>query len=382
MTVQKSPSALDVSGTRALGGVRVAIVHEWLSAAAGSERTFEAMARLIPTADLFALSHNPDAHLDFGGRSIYLSHLNRVTQHGGRPIALPLMPAAWRALSRGQRYDLVITSSHALSRAFAYRMDALHLSYTYTPARYLWLPDLESERSRIRVPRQARKWLRDLDVRYAARVTEFAAISTEVQSRIRRFYRRDSVVVAPPCDTDFFSIDPAQDRERLLMAVSRLVPYKRLDIAIQAAAAVGEDLLIIGEGPDRARLQSIADNLHAGRVTFAGAVDRPQLRDAYRRAGAVIFPAFEDFGIVPVEAQACGAPVVAYRAGGSLDTVMPHEYAFTSEQTGAAFARAVRMTLAEPPPPSACRLHAESFSHARFAERFMSWVTHAVAMYL
>lgn len=361
-----------------LSDLRIAIVHEWLSAAAGSEQTFAAMARLLPNADLFALGRNQELGLDFDHRPVETSVLDRFVQGGGKASVLPFMPMAMARLGRGREYDVVITSSHAFSRAFASGLPGLHLSYTYTPIRYVWHPELERHRSRAQVPGVFLKPFKRLDLRYARDVDSFAAISEEVRSRIAQIYGRDSVIVHPPCDTNYFTplTDPAT-RQGALVA-GRLVPYKRVDLAIEACAAADVDLTVIGEGPERENLEQLARRVAPGRVHFAGSVPREDLRSAYRTAEVVLFPGLEDFGIVPVEAQACGAPVVAYGAAGALETVFNHPNAFVPEQSADLFARALRSTIDSPPAVSSCRLQAERFSPERFDAGFTSWVLGAV----
>ena len=239
-----------VSELRSLvAGRRVALVHEWLSSFAGSEQTFLAMAEALPEADLFALSYNKQRSFSFGDREVRTSFLDRHAQDGGRGVLLPLMPAAMRRLSHGRTYDLVITSCHAFSRAFVRKGTPLHLSYTYTPARYLWTPELERHRSRLPVPDLVRGPLRHLDRRLADRVDHFAGISHEIQDRISAYYDRPSTVVFPPVDTEYFTLADTPTVRSGALAVSRLVSYKKIDVAIEACAIAGVPLTVIGSGP-------------------------------------------------------------------------------------------------------------------------------------
>lgn len=355
-------------------GMRVALVHEWLSAPTGSEQTFAAMARLLPNAELFALSHNRSCRLDFGDRKVRTSALDARAQRGGRAALLPLMPTAMRRLAWGQTFDVVVTSSHAFSRAFAADQSGIHLSYTYTPVRYVWYPELERQRSRIAVPAAVLRGFQALDRRHARGVRSFAAISSEVQHRIQQCYGRPSTVVHPPCDVDFFTPPPIPLERNGAIIAGRLVSYKRVDLAIRACAATDIDLTVIGEGPERHALEALAETVAPGRVHFAGRISRARLRDAYRSAAVVLFPAVEDFGIVPVEAQACGAPVVAIGAGGALETVLAHSGAFAPYQEVDPFAAAIRLTIDSPPASVACREHAARFSTESFERAFAGWV--------
>ena len=355
-------------------GLRVALVHEWLAGVAGSEQTFAAMAELLPRADLFALSYNRGSGVDLGGRPVRTSALDRLCQRGGRAAALPLMPQAMKHLGRGQEFDLIISSSHAFSRAFAHRKGGVHLSYTYTPMRYVWRPDLERHRSRLRVPDPVLAHYRRVDRGFAAGVQSFAAISDEVRGRIQTSYGRDSRVVYPPCDTDYFHPSPTSVSRRGAVVVARLVSYKRVDLAIDACALAGVSLTVVGDGPERAHLQAHAEARAPGRVRFVGAVSRADLRDAYQRAAVVLFPGVEDFGIVPVEAQSCGAPVVALGVAGALETVLHHPGAFVSGPDPSLFAEAIRQTLDHPPAESESCIQARRFSRGRFDRAFSDWV--------
>jgi glycosyltransferase involved in cell wall biosynthesis len=364
-------------------GTAIALVHEWLDRRAGSETTFEQIARVFPDADLYALSVDPDARFDFGGRSVTTTLLDTAALRRHRTWTLPVMPLAWSLLRRRRpAYDLAITSSHALvNTARVVRAAGITLCYCHTPARYLWMPEVDGRGARL--PRPARAALRRLDAGAAAGVTAFAANSAETAARVRRFYGREATVIPPPVRTSFFTPGPADAAPTagtdgpFLLAVSRFVPYKRLDLAIGAAAAVGLPLVVAGSGPGEAALRALAADTGVP-VGFVTAPSDEELRSLYRSAAALVFPAFEDFGMVSVEAQACGTPVVGLAAGGSLDTVRDGVTgALASEQCVEAVADATRRVLAgagDPQVASACRRHALGFSGERFGERFAAWV--------
>ncbi len=361
----------------------IALVHEWLDRRAGSETTFEAIARLFPAADLYALSVDPDVRFDFGGRTVTTTLLDTAALRRHRTWTLPAMPLAWSLVRRRRRaYDLAVTSSHALvNTAPLVRGATTALCYCHTPARYLWMPEVDGRGARA--PRPARAALRRLDARAARGVTAFAANSTETAARIRRFYDREATVIPPPVRTAFFTPGPADAAVSagtdgpFLLAVSRFVPYKRLDLAIGAAAAVGLPLVVAGSGPGEAGLRELAAGAGVP-VTFVVAPSDVELRSLYRRAVALVFPAFEDFGMVSVEAQACGTPVVGLAAGGSLDTVRDGGTGVLAhEQSVEAVADATRRLLGvadDPQVGSECRRHALGFSAERFRERFGAWV--------
>jgi glycosyltransferase involved in cell wall biosynthesis len=370
---------------------RIAAVHEWLPARAGSEKTFEEIARAFPTADLYALSRDPDTPFDFGGRPLTTTFLDRPRLRDLRAVALPLMPLAWQTIRTPDvPYDLVITSSHAFANLARPTKDAdVVLCYCHTPARYLWVPELDQDRSRVEpLLAPARSFLRRVDLRGAGRVTAFAANSSEVADRIRRFYDRDAIVIPPPVETDFFASDePGQlsetERRELpdgefVMAMSRFIPYKRLDLAIRTAANVGLPIVVAGSGDDDARLRSIAEELGHD-VRFVIRPSQQLLRELFRRATLLLFPAYEDFGIVPVEAQACGTPVVGYAAGGALDTIDSGVTGELSpEQTVDAFTEATRRALngivTDPKTTRRCREWASRFGAEHFRDRLTKWV--------
>jgi glycosyltransferase involved in cell wall biosynthesis len=361
-----------------LEGRSIALVHEWLLINAGSEKTFEELAAALPTADLYALASNPLSSFEFGGRSVTTTVLQRaLASRSPSPRHLLAMPVAWKLL-RTKPYDVVVTSSHAFSRAFRPAKTALHFSYTYTPARYIWEPELDGERGR-RIPAGVYVGFQRLDRSFARSVDEFAAISVEVSDRIRRCYGRDSTVIPPPCDTGFFTPGGSEKRD-FLLSISRMVPYKRHDLAIRTAAKIGMRLVIAGGGPDEGRLRSIADSEFPGGVTFVGRPTQDALRELYRSAQALIFPAFEDFGIVPVEAQACGTPVVAFNRGGALDTVVDGMTGvLCQEQTVDCFADGLSRLMTSMPSPEMCVSNAQTFSVDAFHGRINAWLSAGVA---
>jgi len=328
------------------------------------------------------MTWDPAAPFDLGGRRVRTTFLDRLGPlRGRRQVQLPLMPLAWRLASR-ERYDVVVTSSHACVKGFGPGRTALHLCYCYTPMRYAWLTDVD-QRSRGRAVARALAAplaaLRAWDRRSAAWVDEFAAISGSVRRRIERFYGRPARVIYPPVDTDYFTPDPSVTRQDVVLAVSRMVPYKRLDLAIDAAAAAGVPLVLAGAGPQEAALRAHAAAAGA-RVRFVTRPDDAALRHLYRTARALIFPSVEDFGIVPVEAQACGTPVVALAEGASLETVVDGATGVLVEaQEAAALAGGLEKALASPPDPDACRAHAEGFSRPRFVAEVHDWAATAAA---
>jgi glycosyltransferase involved in cell wall biosynthesis len=356
----------------------VALCHEWLSARHGSEKTFEAMARALPDADVYGLSWNRSSGLDFGGRRPATTFIDRIGPLRGRKmLQLPLMPLAWRYATR-RRYDVVVTSSHACAKGFWPGREALHLCYCYTPMRYLWLSSIDTRRRRSRATVPVERLMRSWDLASVRWVDEFAGISTAVRHRIRDLYGREATVIHPPVATDHFT--PGDEPRRgFALAFSRMVPYKRLDLAIRACHQVGHPLVVAGAGPAEATLRALAAELGAD-VRFVVEPDDHQLLDLYRTADVVVFPPEEDFGIVPVEAQACGTPVVALNRGGTLDTVIPGTTGvLVADHDVDAFAGGIETVLNAGFLPADCRASAERFSPAQFENRLLDWVIRSAA---
>ena len=373
---------------------RIAVVHDWLVDYAGSESVLAEILRCLPHADLYTLvDHMPAAErAPLGGRparTSFLQDMPGVANH--LSWYLPLMPLAIEQLDV-TGYDLVISSSHAVAKGVIVAPDALHLSYVHSPMRYAW--DQQFEYLRAEHAERGLKGallrcllhrLRIWDHRSAAGVDHFAANSAFIARRIVKSYRRESEVIHPPVDTEFYvpGGGPAQAREDYYIAVSRLIGYKRVDLLVQAFRDLPERrLVIVGDGPDHARLKAAAGN----NVEFAGRLPRAQLRERLQRARAFLFAAVEDFGIAPVEAMACGTPVIALARGGAAETVVgldatePTGVLF-AEQTAAAVAQAVRSFEEHERRirAQACRARAERFSAARFRAEFTGFVTRKYA---
>jgi glycosyltransferase involved in cell wall biosynthesis len=297
---------------------RLVLIHDWLTGMRGGEKCLEVLCREYPAAPLLTLLHKPGSVSPaIEQRKIHTSWLSRLPAWGRYyRYLLPLMPAAaegWRAPA----CDLVLSFSHCVAKAVRPPNGVPHVCYCFTPMRYAWhLRDAYFSGGR------ALDWvlerLRDWDRRTADRVTHFIAISRTVQQRIAESYGRSSEVIYPPVDTDFYTPAPLP-REDNYLALSALAPYKRLDLAIAACQRLGRNLVVIGSGQDARKLASLAD----GRIHLLGWQPNEVIRDHLRRCRALLFPGEEDFGIVPLEAQACGAPVIAYGRGGATETVLP-----------------------------------------------------------
>jgi glycosyltransferase involved in cell wall biosynthesis len=354
-----------------LAGKSVAVVHEWFSAVGGSENVFLAIADLVPHAERLVLWAEPEAD-SAGLRETWLA---RTPLRRSKALALPVMPLVWRTVGRPAP-EVVISSSHAFAHTVKLGDPAQtrHLAYVHTPARYVWSPGFDG-RGANPVLSLPRKVLQSADRRGGKHVHAYAANSEEVRGRINRFWRRDAAVIHPPVDVDFFAEGPVSPLGRdYLLGVGRWIPYKNFDLMLEVAAQAGLPLVIAGSGPEEERLRRLA----AGRaVTFEVRPSRERLRELYRGARALLFPAHEDFGIIPVEAQAAGTPVVGLRRGGLLETVVEGETGFLVDSLDPADYLSPLRRLGELS-TDRIRANAARFSHARFAERMSDWVTDAV----
>ena len=301
--------------------LRVALVHDWLTGMRGGEKVLEAIASLFPEAPIYTLFHFPGSVSQaLESHPVRTSFLQRAPGLRQRYRSYhPLFPVAIEELDL-TGYDLVISSSHCVAKGVIPSPDAFHLCYCHTPMRYAWdqehayFPRRDGAVARLRS--LALTALRSWDVASAARVNQFVANSSFVARRIRSYYGRDAEVLHPPVDVEYFTPGQARDEGYCLM-VSALAPYKRVDLAIAACDRAGIELRIVGEGPERERLEELA----GPRTRFLGSVEPRRLRDLYRGARLFLQPGVEDFGIACVEALACGTPVVAVAKGGVLDIV-------------------------------------------------------------
>jgi len=363
--------------------VTTALVHDWLTGMRGGEKVLEVLCERFPDAELFTLLHVPGSVSPvIEARPIHtspLQHLPGIARYYRE--CLPIFPALVERFDL-RRFDLVISSSHCVVKSVVVPPTARHICYCHTPMRYAWDqfdayfgPDrLGRAGSAVmkRVMGRLARWDRDT----SGRVNRYVTNSQHVAGRIRRYYNREATVVYPPVDTEFFRPNSAAS-ERYALVVSALVPYKRIDLAIDACRLAHVPLKIVGTGPDRARLERQPGT----DVEFLGRRSNDEIRALYQRAGVVLLPGEEDFGIVPLEAQACGRPVVAYARGGALETVIPEETGFlVQDASPAAFADAIRRTVDHPFDTARIRQHAERFGRARFGDAMMALVeetTHA-----
>ena len=311
----------DRAATAATSGLRVAIVHEKFTIRAGSEKVVEQMHTLWPSAPIFCSVHDPETTAAMHDADIRPNAALQRLYRGGDNYAhlLPLLP--WAARHHDLRgFDVVVASHHQ----FANRVRSLApvVSYTHTPARWIWDRSTRADEPGGRLGQAALAAFaatqRRPDRAAAQRLAAIAANSTDVAGRVEQWWQRTATVIAPPVATEFFLPAPTTPRDDFFLLAGRLVPYKRPEIAVRAAVLAGVRLVVAGTGRALVACQEAA----GPGIEFVGEVSDEALRDLYRRCRALVYPGKEDFGIMPVEAQACGAPVVALGAGGVLDTVV------------------------------------------------------------
>lgn len=321
---------------------RISLVHDWLTGMRGGEKVLELLCRRFPDAPLWTLIHNPGSVSDtITSRPIHTSWLQHLPLAGTHYRQyLPFFPL-FAETNKAESRNLVISTSHAVAKSMVRRKKEsrpFHICYIHTPMRYVW-DMFEEYFGPERVGRFASRYffypiarmLQLYDRCTLDRVDIFVANSTYVAERVRRTYGRDALVLPPPVNTERF-FDTVRQPEDWYLVVSAMVPYKRVDHAIRACADLQRPLKIVGKGPELENLRRLAKELNAS-VEFIGFASDEQLADYYRRARALLFPGIEDFGIVPVEAIACGCPVVALAKGGILDSMTEETAVFYSSGT-------------------------------------------------
>jgi len=364
-----------------VSATRVALVHDWLTGMRGGEKVLEAIAELYPGATIHTLLHVKGtvstALQQHPERRSFVQWLPSAAQHYRR--YLPFFPTAIEQFDFDP-YDLVISTSHCAAKSVVVPGRARHICYCHSPMRYAW-DQFDSYFGPAQVGPGVSSLLRPVmarlarwDAATAGRVDRYVANSHYVAGRIRRYYNHGSDVVYPPVDTVFYRPDPAAEPEPSFLAVSALVPYKRLDLAIGAAARTKMPLTIVGRGPEEGRLRQVADATGAS-VRFTGWLEDEEIRILYQRCRAAVMPGVEDFGMVPVEAQACGRPVIALAEGGALESVVDGVTGImVKEPTVEAFANAMSDCSTRAFDSAAIRRHAESFGKDRFKEQFTELV--------
>ncbi len=356
--------------------MKTALVHDWLNQIGGAENVLETFVDLFPASPVFTSIYGPDlmpaSYRGWDIRTSFMQRLPRVTRH--HQSYLPFYPLAFEQFDFSG-YDLVLSNKSAFCHGVITPPETLHISYCLTPTRFLWMYDAYRQREGLGrladlILRPMLGWLRLWDRLAADRVDHFIAISRVVQQRIRTYYRRESEIIHPPVDVERFTPSSRPPGDYYL-AGGRLIPYKRVDLAVKAFNRLGLPLIVFGDGRDRAALEAQA----GPNITFVGRVSWDRLVDLTQHCRAFVFPGLEDFGIAPLEAQAAGRPVIAFAAGGALDTVLPGQTgAFFREQSPGALAQAVQAFDADAISPAACRRNAERFAVDVFKQQLMSFI--------
>ncbi|MEO8607415.1 MAG: glycosyltransferase [Chloroflexota bacterium] len=355
--------------------MKLALVHDWLNQMGGAEDVLDTLMQLYPNhplyTSIYAPELMPDHYRTWDIRTLWIDRMPGIHTHH-QPY-LPLYPLAWGGLNLSD-YDVVLSNKSGFCIGLQHGDKTLHICYCLAPTRYVWQIDSYIAREGIGKPLQMalrpiiaamRRW----DYRAAQRVNHFIAISTEIQERIKTYYGRESVVIYPPVDTTRFQ--PSNIVEDYFLIVSRLIPYKRIDLAVQAATRLGLPLKIGGKGRDLERLKAMAGPT----VEFLGYVPDEQLPDLMARCKAFLFPGLEDFGITPVQAQAAGRPVIAFGGGGALDTVIPGKTGeLFYEMTVESLAKAMQDFDVTVYDAKTIRAHAEQFDTGVFNRQISDFV--------
>ena len=346
---------------------RAAIAQDWLAVEAGAESVALEFSRLLPEADIYTSFFDRrifDGAIDAG--RVHTWPLQRVPGAARHFRSfLPLYPAYFGRLDL-RHYELVLSSSVAFAHAVQAAPAALHIAYVYTPLRYAWDLDAYLAGSGWRLParvggRAMRGLLQRCDVKASKKPDVVIAISRAVRERIQAHWNRDAEVIYPPVDVETINVSGVDDG--FLMVAARMLAYRRLDVAIDACTALGRELVVVGDGPERANLEARA----GPSVRFLGRVDRPVLLDLFARCHAYVVPGIEDFGIAPVEAMAAGKPVIGFRGGGVAETVVDGSSGILfNEQRRTSMAEAIEHLDTMAFDPTTIRRNAERFSSAAF----------------
>jgi glycosyltransferase involved in cell wall biosynthesis len=359
--------------------MKLALVHDWLNQIGGAEDVLKSLVALYPAhpiyTSIYASDIMPDYYRDWDIHTLWMDKLPGI--HKRHQPYLPLYPVAWGGLDLSA-YDVVLSNKSGFCHGLQHDESTVHICYCLAPTRYVW--QLESYIAREGLGKPVELALRPLvnglrrwDYAAAQRVTHFIAISTEIQERIKHYYDRESVIIYPPVETTRFNV--VAEPEDYYLIVSRLIPYKRIDLAVQAATELGVNLKIGGKGRDMERLQAMAGPT----VEFLGYVSDEDLPGLMAGCKAFLFPGLEDFGITPVQAQAAGRPVIAYGGGGALDTVIPGKTGDHFSEMTVESLKAVMETFdADAYDPTLMRTHARQFDVTVFNLKITAYVEQAL----
>lgn len=357
--------------------MNIAIVHDWLTGFAGAEKVVLEMLKVYPNAKIYTSIFDKEKVKEFSKFDVRTTYLQNIPfSKKFRSFLIPLMPMAFEQLDLSE-FDLVISSTTSAAKGIITKPKTCHICYCNTPTRYLWMPEADSRASTNSLRRFANKQLKAWDEVACQRPDYYLANSNTVKKRIKKFYHRDSEVLYPPVDIDFYKNVEKKSSDFFLF-VSRLVPYKKADLAVEAFNELGFELRIIGGGQEEAILKKIAKK----NIKFLGRATDSILKKNYSEAKAVIFPAEEDFGIVPVEAMACGTPVIAYGVGGVSETVVAGKTGeFFIPQTKEALIEVVKNFNSKKYKVEDLRNHSKKFSAENFRKNFKETVENFYSQY-
>lgn len=357
--------------------MRVALVHDYLNQYGGAERVLESFTEIFPSAPIYTLVYDPAKISSgaFSDKKIKTSFLQKIPLAKSHHRIFPLlMPLAIEKFDLS-KFDLVLSDSASFAKGIITRPETLHICYCHTPPRYAW-DDSHKYIKEFALPSIAKifvpffmNYIRLWDREASFRVDKFICNSQFVAKRIKKYYNREAKIIYPPVDTKKFS--PGSRISNYFLMVGRLLAYKCFDIAIKAFNKLGVPLKIIGDGPERKRLEKIAEP----NIEFLGELCGQELNKCYQNSQALIFPQEEDFGLVPVEAMACGRPVIAYRGGGALESVKEGETGiFFDEQTPEALIRAIKNFRADKFNPQKIRQQALKFDKEIFKKKIKDFI--------
>ena len=358
--------------------MNIALVHDWITNLAGAERVLLSLKEIFPEADIYTSVYNAAKVKEFLKFDIKTTYLQRYQIfRDRRELLIPYAPLAFESLDLS-KYDIVITSTTYAAKGVITKPDTVHICYCHTPTRYLWDPQIDDRATtgkfsaiRKKVSHKLRIW----DFAAAQRPDHYIANSKTVKERIKKYYKRDSEVIYPAVDIQKFFISQENKPRDYYLFVSRLVKYKKADVVIKAFNSLKKELVVIGDGPEKDILHKIAQK----NIMFLGKVDDSDLLKYYQEAKAFVFAAEEDFGIVPIEAMACGKPVIAYAKGGAAETVINGKTGlYFYHQTEEDIVEAVKNFETMKLNPIEIRQQAEKFSKEVFIDKFKKFVENTI----
>lgn len=360
--------------------MRLALVHDWLNQIGGAEDVLDVLVGQYPESPIYTSIYAPDImpphYQTWDIRTQWMDKLPSIHSH--HQHYLPFYPMAWGGLDLSD-YDVILSNKSGFCHGLQFDESAIHICYCLAPTRYVWQLEHYIEREGFGkavelalspLMPMMRRW----DYAAAQRVSQFIAISTEIQERIQTYYNRNSVIIFPPVDTSRFQPVPTDEVEDYFLVVSRLIPYKRIDLAVQVATELNLPLKVGGKGRDMERLRSIAGET----IEFLGYVPDDELPELMAKCKAFLFPGLEDFGITPVQAQSAGRPVIAYHGGGARDTVLPGITGELFDEMTADSLKAIMQNFdATRYNPSRIREHAQQFDTAIFTNQIDAFIEQA-----